>query len=75
MKSSNGKPIRLADVAEVKIGAVPLKWATLREVQNLLSLFQSQNRPNANTLEVTQKIEKNLADLHQNIPCRCKDGH
>lgn len=71
VKSSNGKPIRLADVAEVKIGSAP-KMGYASENAKPAIIISISKQPNANTLEVTQRIEKNLADLTKTFPADVK---
>lgn len=67
IKSNNGKPIRISDVAEVKIGAAPkLGYASGNAKPAIIISVSKQ--PNANTLEVTKRIEDNLTELQKTLP-------
>ncbi len=67
IKSINGKPIRIRDIAEVKIGsAVKMGYASENATPAIIISISKQ--PNTNTLEVTQHIEENLAVLHKTLP-------
>ncbi len=67
IKAKNGKPIRIRDVAEVKIGsAVKMGYAS-RNAKPAVILSVSK-QPNINTLNVTENIEKNLAELKKTLP-------
>jgi CzcA family heavy metal efflux pump len=67
IKSNNGKPIRLNDVAEVKIGSAP-KMGHASENAKPAIIISISKQPNANTLDVTQRIEENLSVLHKTLP-------
>lgn len=67
IKSVNGKPIRINDVAEVKIGAAPKMGYASGNAKPAIIISISK-QPNANTLDVTQRIEKNLLDLKKTMP-------
>lgn len=67
VKSVNGKPVRINDVAEVKIdGAPKMGYASGNAKPAIIISISKQ--PNANTLEVTKHIEENLASLEKNLP-------
>lgn len=67
LKSINGKPLRVRDVAEVKIGAAPkMGYASGNGKPAIIISISKQ--PNANTLEVTRKIETNLLNLKKTLP-------
>lgn len=67
VKSNNGKPVRINDVAEVKIGAAPkLGYASGNAKPAIIISISKQ--PNANTLEVTKRIEDNLSELQKTLP-------
>jgi len=71
VKSLNGKPVRLNDVADVVIGsAVKMGYASGNAKPAIILSISKQ--PNANTLEVTQKIEENLALLKKTLPADVK---
>lgn len=67
IKSKNGKPIRIRDVAEVKIApAVKMGYAS-RNAEPAIILSISK-QPGTNTLEITERIEANLAELQKSMP-------
>jgi len=67
IKSVNGSPVRIDDVAEVKIGSAPkLGYASGNAKPSVILSISKQ--PNTNTLEVTEKIEENLALLQKTLP-------
>jgi CzcA family heavy metal efflux pump len=58
----NGAPLRLGDVAEVKIGfPPPIGDAVINDGEGLLLIVEKQ--PTGNTLEVTKEVEKAIEDL------------
>ncbi len=58
----NGAPIRVGDVAEVKIGfPAPIGDAVINDGEGLLLIVEKQ--PTGNTLEVTHNVEKALEEL------------
>jgi Cu/Ag efflux pump CusA len=58
----NGAPLRLGDVAEVKIGfPAPIGDAVIKDGEGLLLIVEKQ--PTGNTLEVTRNVEKAIEDL------------
>ena len=63
----NGKPVRIADVAEVTIGPAP-KMGYGSGNGNPAIIISVSKQPNANTLKVTREIEKNLESLKNTIP-------
>ncbi len=67
VKSFRGKPVRLNDVAEVKIGsAVKMGYASGNAKPAVIISVSKQ--PNTNTLNVTERIEENLASLQKTLP-------
>jgi CzcA family heavy metal efflux pump len=67
IKSRNGKPIKINDVAEVKIGgAVKMGYAS--ENANPAVILAISKQPNSNTLDLTQRIEVNLEKLKKTLP-------
>ena len=71
VKSLNGKPVRLNDVADVVIGsAVKMGYASGNAKPAVILSISKQ--PNANTLEVTRKIEENLAVIKKTLPADVK---
>lgn len=67
IKSRNGKPIRIRDVAEVKIGSAVKYGYASRNAEPAIIISVSK-QPNTNTLEVTKRIEDNLAALQLTLP-------
>lgn len=67
VKTVNGKPITLSDVAQVKIGAsVKMGTASLNAKPAVILAVAKQ--PNINTLNVTDNIESNLAEIQKSLP-------
>jgi CzcA family heavy metal efflux pump len=67
VKSNNGKPVCINDVAEVKIGAAPKQGYGSGNAKPAIIISISK-QPNANTLEVTKRIEDNLSELQKTLP-------
>lgn len=67
IKSIDGKPIRVRDVAEVKIGAA-VKLGHASENASPAIIISISKQPNTNTLNVTERIENNLAILKNTLP-------
>jgi CzcA family heavy metal efflux pump len=58
----NGAPLRLGDIADVKIGfPPPIGDAVINDGEGLLLIVEKQ--PTGNTLEVTRQVEKAIEDL------------
>lgn len=67
IKSVNGKPIRIRDVAKIKIEpAVKMGYASKDASPSIILSISKQ--PGVNTLEVTERIEQNLKELKKTIP-------
>ncbi len=67
VKTVNGKPIVVSDVADVVIGsAVKMGYASQNAQPAVIISVSKQ--PNINTLNVTEKIEANLADIVKSLP-------
>ena len=67
IKSNNGKPVRISDVAEVKIGSA-IKMGHASEDALPAVIISISKQPNTNTLVVTQRIEENLKILQKTLP-------
>lgn len=67
VKTSGGKPVTLADVAEVRIGAA-VKLGTASQNASPAVILSVAKQPNINTLKVTEKIEANLRDIQRSLP-------
>ncbi|MBV8229033.1 MAG: efflux RND transporter permease subunit, partial [Planctomycetaceae bacterium] len=62
----NGSPLRLGDVADVKVGfPPPIGDAVINDGPGLLLIVEKQ--PTGNTLEVTRNVEKALDDLRPGL--------
>jgi CzcA family heavy metal efflux pump len=67
IKSINGKPIRVRDVAEVTIGsATKMGYASGNAEPAIIVSVSKQ--PNTNTLELTRRIEENLSQIQKTLP-------
>ncbi|MHC1707869.1 MAG: efflux RND transporter permease subunit [Bacteroidales bacterium] len=67
IKSIEGKPIRVNDVAEVKIGSA-VKMGYASENAKPAVILSISKQPNANTVDLTKRIEDNLAVLQRSLP-------
>ncbi len=67
IKTVNGMPVVVSDVAEVLIGsAVKMGYASQNASPSVILSVSKQ--PNINTLKVTENIEKNLDDIVKSLP-------
>lgn len=67
IKSKNGRPVLINDIAEVKIGAaVKMGYASQNSKPSVILSISKQ--PNTNTLNLTENIEKNLEVLRKTLP-------
>ena len=67
VRTEDGREVRLHDVAEIRIGAAVRTGTGSRNGQPAVILSVSK-QPDINTLEVTKKIEENLASVQQSLP-------
>ena len=67
VKKNDGKPIRIEDVAEIKIGAAP-KIGDASKNGNPAVVIAISKQPGTNTLALTDKIDASIADIRTNIP-------
>jgi CzcA family heavy metal efflux pump len=67
IKFLNGHPVRVSDVAEVVIGSAA-KMGYASENTKPAVIISISKQPNANTLKVTENIEKNLDNIRQTLP-------
>ncbi|MBK9636934.1 MAG: efflux RND transporter permease subunit [Bacteroidetes bacterium] len=67
IKSTNGKVIRIEDVAEIKIGAAP-KIGDASSNMKPAVVLSIAKQPATNTLELTQKIDDAVAEMQSNLP-------
>lgn len=67
IKTVNGQPVLVSDVAELKIGsAVKMGHASMNGSPAVIISVSKQ--PHINTLEVTQNIERNLVEIQKTLP-------
>jgi len=67
IKVVNGAPVKLLDVAEIKIGSsVKIGDASVNGEPAVILAIQKQ--PSVNTLELTEKIDQSLSDISKNLP-------
>lgn len=67
IKTVNGTPVKIEDVAEIKIGsAIKIGDGSLRG--NPAVIMTVMKQPQTNTLELTGKIDEALADLKKTLP-------
>ncbi len=71
IKISNGNPIKIEDVAEIKIGAAPKIGDASNNGKPAIVLAIAK-QPGINTLELTEKIDASIADIQKNIPSDVK---
>ncbi len=67
IKSSNGKVIRIEDVAEIKIGAAP-KIGDASSNMKPAVVLSIAKQPATNTLELTKKIDDAISEMQSNLP-------
>ena len=67
IKSSNGKVIRIEDVAEIKIGAAP-KIGDASSNMKPAVVLSIAKQPSTNTLELTKKIDDAISEMQSNLP-------
>lgn len=67
IKTNHGRPIVLSDVAEVVVGsAQKMGHASQNATPSIIISVSKQ--PNINTLNVTENIERNLAEIQKSLP-------
>ncbi|HCL06540.1 MAG TPA: CusA/CzcA family heavy metal efflux RND transporter, partial [Chitinophagaceae bacterium] len=67
IKSLQGNPVKINDVAEIKIGAaIKIGDGSLKGQPSVIMTVMKQ--PGTNTLELTDKIDKSLTDLKKTLP-------
>jgi len=67
IKSTKGKPIRIRDIGEVKIGSA-IKMGHASQNGNPAVIFSISKQPNTNTLKLTEKIEEKIEILKRTLP-------
>lgn len=68
VKTVNGSPISLCDIADIRIGAQEPRLGTASERGKPAVLLTVTKQPGANTMQLTKDIEKALADARLNLP-------
>lgn len=68
IKTVDGVPITLEDIADVRIGAQEQKLGTASERGKPAVLLTVTKQPNTGTIELTEKLEAALHDLQKNLP-------
>ncbi|MEZ4942762.1 MAG: efflux RND transporter permease subunit [Saprospiraceae bacterium] len=67
VKTIGGLPVRISDVAELKIGPAP-KIGDGALSGNPAVLLTLTKQPNTNTLELTERLDATLADIQKSLP-------
>jgi len=68
VKSIDGYPVTLADVAEITVGAQSPKLGLASEKGKPAVLLTVTKQPNTGTIELTAHIEEALGDLRKSLP-------
>ena len=68
VKSVNGVPVLLEEIADVKIGPKAPKLGTASERGKPAVLMTVTKQPSTSTLELTNQLEVSLKDLQKNLP-------
>ncbi|RHJ94885.1 efflux RND transporter permease subunit [Parabacteroides bouchesdurhonensis] len=68
IKTVDGYPITLQDVATVKIGSKSPKLGTASERAKPAVLITVTKQPNTSTIDLTNKLDGIVADLQKNLP-------
>ncbi|MCF0196136.1 MAG: efflux RND transporter permease subunit, partial [Bacteroidaceae bacterium] len=68
VKTVNGVPITLADVADVRVGAQEPKLGVASERGKPAVLLTVTKQPATGTIELTERLEDALADVRKSLP-------
>ena len=68
IKTVDGAPVTLEDVADVKVGASQPKLGVASEKGKPAVLLTVTKQPDTGTIELTAKLEEALEDLEKNLP-------
>lgn len=71
IKSISGKPVKINDVADVVIGS-GIKMGYASENGKPSVILSVSKQPNANTVDLTERIEANLVELQKTLPSDVK---
>lgn len=72
VKSVDGTPVLLSQVADIKIGDKTPKTGTASNNAQPAVLLTIAKQPNVSTEELTQKLDEAFADIQKNIPSDIK---
>ena len=72
VKNVGGSPVMLSDIADVRIAGSEPKLGTASEKGKPAVLVTITKQPNANTLELTEKLDEAIAELQANMPADVK---
>ena len=67
VRLSNGTPVHIGDVADVRIGEKP-RFGTASINAEPAVILSIQKQPNANSLELTKRIDEELDRLQESLP-------
>ena len=68
VKNVDGYPVKLDDIAEVKVGPKAPKLGTASEKGKPAVLMTVTKQPSTSTIQLTDKLEASLKDLQKNLP-------
>ena len=68
VKTINGIPVLLEDIADIQIGNKAPKLGMASEKGKPAVLITVTKQPNTSTLELTEKLDQSVAELQQNLP-------
>ena len=68
VKTTDGIPVLLENVADVKIGAKSPRLGVASERGKPAVLMTVTKQPNTNTLELTDKLDRTLAEIQRTLP-------
>lgn len=68
IKTINGVPVLLEDIADIRIGDKTPKLGTASEKGKPAVLVTVTKQPNTSTLELTKKLDQSVAELQKNLP-------
>ena len=72
VKTIEDRPVTLADIADVRIGAKAPKLGLASEKTHPAVLVTVTKQPNTNTLELTDKLDASIHDLQKTLPSDVK---
>ena len=72
VKTVDGAPVTLEDIADVQVGAQQPKLGLASEKGKPAVLITVTKQPNTGTIELTEKLEAALKDLQKNLPADVK---